>query len=295
MSVSPYLEIHAVTFAHIESNKLSMTMRMRDSNVENVKTQGLIDSGAGGKFIDQNYARKAGFKILPLSQPLKALNVDGTENKQGTIRGYVNLQMEINDRRFPIRLLVTGLGKERIILGLPWLHEQNPDINWKTREFSWREPPKLQFFGSNVRILRFIEPSVKSLTLKKRSTPQEEEERQDSDSDSDMTDPVNEELKPQKEEEPDQNALETEAVKDNLNPAGGNLPSITNPKTSAIKIPDEDKRMNCMLNPINEEEGSLIAVIIEDIENDSEPVWINVKTTASVEFHAKYDKKKADL
>ena len=247
-----------------------MTMRMSDSNVENVETQGLIDSGAGGKFIDQNYARKAGFKILPLSQPLKALNVDGTENKQGTIRGYVNLQMEINDRRFPIRLLVTGLGKERIILGLPWLREQNPDINWKTGEFSWREPPKLRFFGSNVRRLRFFEPSVKSLTLKKRSTPQEEEERRDSDSD--MTDPVNEEPKPQKEEEPDQNASETEAVEDNLNPAGGDLSSIKNPKTSAIEIPDEDERMNHTLNPMNEEEESLIAVIIEDIESDLEPI-----------------------
>ena len=30
---------------------------------ENVDTPGLLDSGAGGKFIDQNYARKSGFKI----------------------------------------------------------------------------------------------------------------------------------------------------------------------------------------------------------------------------------------
>ena len=24
----------------------------------------------------------------------------------------------------------------------PWMQEQNPDINWKTGEFSWREPRK---------------------------------------------------------------------------------------------------------------------------------------------------------
>ena len=41
-----------------------------------------------------------------------------------------------------MELLVTELGKEGIILGFPWLQEQNQDINWKTGEFSWREPRK---------------------------------------------------------------------------------------------------------------------------------------------------------
>jgi len=50
---------------------------------ENVDTPGLLDSGAGGKFIDQNYTRKSGFKIQQLEQTLKAFNVDGTENKCG--------------------------------------------------------------------------------------------------------------------------------------------------------------------------------------------------------------------
>jgi len=41
---------------------------------ENVNTPRLLDSGAGGKFIDQNNARKPGFKIQQLEQPLKAFN-----------------------------------------------------------------------------------------------------------------------------------------------------------------------------------------------------------------------------
>jgi hypothetical protein len=68
--------------------------------------------------------------------------MDGTKNKQGTIKYYVNLNLEINGRKTTTELLVTGLGKERIILGFPWLQEQNPDINWKTGKFSWREPRK---------------------------------------------------------------------------------------------------------------------------------------------------------
>ena len=107
-----------------------------------METLGLIDSGAGGKFIDQNYARAAGFKLRKLETPLQAYNMDGTENKRGTIKTYVNLDLEINGRKTNTDLLVTGLGKEQIILGFPWLYEHNPDINWKTGEFSWRETRK---------------------------------------------------------------------------------------------------------------------------------------------------------
>jgi hypothetical protein len=105
---------------------------------ENVETLALIDSGAGGTFIDQNYAKNSGFKIQKLNQPLKARNVDGTENKRGKITSFVDLRINVNGRSMDVRLLITGLGNQRIILGFPWLNEHNPDINWKTGEFTWR-------------------------------------------------------------------------------------------------------------------------------------------------------------
>ena len=43
--------------------------------------------------------------------------------------------------------MVTGLGKEKIILGFPWLTDHNPDMNWKTGQFPWREPAKRRFFN----------------------------------------------------------------------------------------------------------------------------------------------------
>jgi reverse transcriptase-like protein/integrase-like protein/chromodomain-containing protein/p58 integrase-like protein len=77
--------------------------------------------------------------------------VDGTENKRGTIKTYVKLDLEINGRKTNTELLVTGLGKERIILGFPWLYEHNPDINWKNGEFSWREVKKRRFLNLSRR------------------------------------------------------------------------------------------------------------------------------------------------
>ena len=44
--------------------------------------------------------------------------------------------------------MITGLGKQQMILGFPWLREQNPDINWQTGEFKWR-PRMFQVTGEH--------------------------------------------------------------------------------------------------------------------------------------------------
>jgi hypothetical protein len=64
--------------------------------------------------------------------------VDGTENKQGTINTYVNLEFSLGKRKFKEQFYVTGLGKQRIILGFPWLHKHNPIIDWKKGEVTFK-------------------------------------------------------------------------------------------------------------------------------------------------------------
>ena len=96
---------------------------------ETVEILGLVDSGAGGQFIDQNYTRQKGYKTRNLEEPIIAYNVDGTKNKRGTITSFVDLTVKINERWMNPRLLITGLGKQKIILGFPWLNEHNPNIN----------------------------------------------------------------------------------------------------------------------------------------------------------------------
>jgi hypothetical protein len=134
------LDIYSVTVATIKSKSLSIPISINCAERnKSVETLGLVDSGAGGMFIDQNYARSSGFNIQELDEPLIARNVDGTENKHGKITSFVDLLLEIGGRTTNTRLLVTGLGKQKIILGFPWLNEHNPDINWGTGNFSWRE------------------------------------------------------------------------------------------------------------------------------------------------------------
>ena len=83
-------------------------------------------------FIDQNFAKN--FKIQNLDKPVKVYNIDGTENKKGLIKSYVDLEFQLGERKFKERFYVTRLGKQKIILGFPWLHKHNPIIDWKKGE-----------------------------------------------------------------------------------------------------------------------------------------------------------------
>ena len=35
--------------------------------------------------------------------------------------------------------MVTGLGKQKVILGFPWFEEMNPEINWEKATLTWRK------------------------------------------------------------------------------------------------------------------------------------------------------------
>ena len=140
MSVSPYLDIYSVLVGTIERQSITIPIRFPTSLKKDRKIideHALIDCGAGGRFIDQNYARKLNLPLIPLSRPLPVKNVDGTPNKKGSIRHKVRLRLKIGNRYFKETLLVSGLGRQKIILGLPWLTEHNPDIDWQTGVIKW--------------------------------------------------------------------------------------------------------------------------------------------------------------
>ena len=102
------------------------------------ETTALLDTGAGGKFIDQNYVRSQKIVTKELDTPIEVFNVDGTPNKRGTITKYARLNLTINGRTRSHDLFVTGLGKQKIILGYPWFKQNNPELDWTKRTLTWR-------------------------------------------------------------------------------------------------------------------------------------------------------------
>ena len=75
-----------------------LPIKISSNNGEGIEiVEGLLDSGASGKFIDQNYARDIHTEKKDLEKPIQVYNVDGTPNKRGTITQYVELELEIHE------------------------------------------------------------------------------------------------------------------------------------------------------------------------------------------------------
>jgi hypothetical protein len=50
----------------------------------------------------------------------------------------MDLDLLVNGKTNMERFLITGLGNQKIILGLPWLQKHNLEINWKEGTLQWR-------------------------------------------------------------------------------------------------------------------------------------------------------------
>lgn len=116
--------------------EISIFIHFDDGRV--IETKALIDSGAGGLFIDEEFAKSLRTPMQPLSRSIPVFNVDGTPNKSGVIEKSVKTTVEIEGRSRNHLFLVTALGKQRVILGYPWLEEENPDIDWRQQTIRWR-------------------------------------------------------------------------------------------------------------------------------------------------------------
>jgi Retroviral aspartyl protease len=141
-SASPSISIEHVQVAQIEKNTMTVDILISNESLGQntiVEATTLLDTGAGGKFINQNFVRNQKIKTKELKYPIDVFNVDGTPNKRGTITKYTRLDLTINGQTRTHNLLVTGLGKQKIILGYPWFKQTNPDINWKECTLTWRK------------------------------------------------------------------------------------------------------------------------------------------------------------
>src|SRR5882757_2858564 len=93
--------------------------------------KGLLDSGATHNFIDVRTAIRLGLGTRKLKVPRTVTNVDGTANRAGTISRYSNLECTYQEQRTNLPFYITNLGRDRIILGMPWFQSFNPEIAWK--------------------------------------------------------------------------------------------------------------------------------------------------------------------
>jgi hypothetical protein len=113
------------------SRSLKLKVDIETTDTGEVKSlNALVDCGATGRFIDRDYVRTNRLRTRTLSRPVPVYNVDGSLNESGSITEVADLILRYKNHSERALFAVTGLGKQTLILGLPWLQMHNPEINW---------------------------------------------------------------------------------------------------------------------------------------------------------------------
>jgi hypothetical protein len=104
-------------------------------------TAALLDCGVTDKFIHSDFVKCNCIATRLLSQPIPIYNVDGTLNEAGSITEVIKMMLRYHDHSEKTLFTVTGLGKQDVILGLTWLREHNPEVDWKLGEVKMSHCP----------------------------------------------------------------------------------------------------------------------------------------------------------
>jgi hypothetical protein len=102
-----------------------------------VDGRALIDCGADSVFMNKTFAKKNRLTQIILEHSIKVCNVDGTPNIGGDITHMTKMEITIQGKKHMQHFLITNIAENDIILGITWLREQNPLINWKEGTLNW--------------------------------------------------------------------------------------------------------------------------------------------------------------
>lgn len=66
---------------------------------EMVQLSALVDSGATGMFVDEQFVKEQGWNLDEVSRPIPIFNIDGTLNASGNVKHTIDLVLEIQGHR----------------------------------------------------------------------------------------------------------------------------------------------------------------------------------------------------
>ena len=92
-------------------------------------TEALLDSGATGLVMSEEFVRRHKFRRTKLERPVYVRNVDSTLNYVGPIVDIVEVEIFFKEHKEWTLIDMIGGQKWSIILGMPWLACHNPEID----------------------------------------------------------------------------------------------------------------------------------------------------------------------
>ena len=128
--------INQVTLPSVYDNSLRLpfTTQLDDQTFAGTA---LLDTGADGLFINEKVVKKYQLPTIATSKVIECRNANGSSI--GKITRQVCLPLTVGPQTLTVYLLVTNLGSEIVILGLPWFKVYQPTINWSNGKVTIRK------------------------------------------------------------------------------------------------------------------------------------------------------------
>jgi len=104
---------------------------------ESVTINAMIDLGATEDFIDQEVCNKHGIKMIKEKNPREIYLADGKPSAMGPVSHMTKVPMDISSYREVATFQVANLQNHVVILGMPWLREHNPTIDWNDKRITF--------------------------------------------------------------------------------------------------------------------------------------------------------------
>ena len=113
--------------------EVTVKIRLKQEE-EEVVIEVLLDSGATGLVMSEEFARRHKFRRIKLERLVYVRNVNGTLNYVGLIVDTVEVEIFFKGHKERMSIDVIRGQKWSVILGMSWLRCHNPEIDWKTGE-----------------------------------------------------------------------------------------------------------------------------------------------------------------
>ncbi|CCO32310.1 Retrotransposable element Tf2 155 kDa protein type 2 [Rhizoctonia solani AG-1 IB] len=112
------------------------------SNRATITTAAQFNTTFSKAFFDPNKQQAAELHLptIHLDQPRTVTMLDGSTPQTGKIWKKVKLTFTYNDRTMSHKFLISPIGNHSAILGIKWLEQEAPEIDWSLRTLSFPIP-----------------------------------------------------------------------------------------------------------------------------------------------------------
>ena len=132
--------VYLASAAHRIKHSFDLKATLRQGKRE-AQSNALLDCGAYSCFAHYRFVQAHGLELKRLSREVRVFNADATENKKGLITHYVRCQVSIGNHTSWQSFLVTDIGRQDLIIGITFLREHNPEIDWKQGNITFKRCP----------------------------------------------------------------------------------------------------------------------------------------------------------